>query len=74
MQSFIDHIVEVSRRKRFKVDYIYAKPEGANHRTQLTSSNVQLPYMATSETSVLSWLRKKHRGLEVTIINIDWFD
>lgn len=74
MQSFIDHIVEVSKRKRFKVDYIFAKPDGANQRTQLVSSNVQLPYMATSETSVLGWLRKKHKGHEITIINIDWFD
>ena len=74
MESFIDHIMEKSRRARFRVDYIYAKPDGANHRTQVSSTNVQLPYLAKSETAVLSWLRKRHRGAEITIIGLEWSD
>ena len=62
-------------RKRFKVDYTYGKSSGGSqHRTQLVSSNVQLPMMATSETAVLGWLKKKHIGCEITIIALDWFD
>jgi hypothetical protein len=74
MQSFKEHLHEGSRRKRFRVDYIYQTKSGAPCRTQVMSSNVQLPSLATSETAVLSWLKKRHTGAEITIINLDWFD
>lgn len=72
MRSFKQHVAEVSRLKRFSVDYIYQTATGGPHRTQLISTNTQLPNLATSETAVLAWLRKRHVGCEITIISLDW--
>lgn len=74
MQTFKEHLHEMNTRKRFRVDYIVTPKRGAPLRTQLSSSNVQLPSLATSETAVLSWLKKRHTGAEITIISLDWFD
>lgn len=74
MQTFKDHLHETSRRKRFRVDYIYQTKSGAPCRTQVASSNVQLPALSTSETAVLSWLKRRHMGADINIISLDWFD
>lgn len=64
----------MSQQKRFTVDYTYGKPNGSVTRTRVLTSNRNLTNLAQSETAVLSWLRKRHPGLEVTIISIDWLD
>lgn len=74
MQSFTDYLAEANRQKRFRVDYLVSPKHGAPTRTQLSSSNVQLPALATSETAVLAWLKRRHPGAEITIITLDWYD
>jgi len=74
MVSFKQHVTEVSRLKRFSVDYIFQTKTGGPHRTQLVSTNMQLPNLASSETAVLAWLRKRHTGCEITIVSLDWQD
>lgn len=64
----------MSQHKRFTVDYTYGRPGGSVTRTRVLTSNRNLTNLARSETAVLSWLRKRHPGLEVTIISLDWLD
>lgn len=73
MQTFKEHLDEMNTRKRFRVDYIVTPKRGAPMRTQLSSTNAQLPSLATSETAVLSWLKQRHQGAEITIVSLNWY-
>lgn len=64
----------MSQHKRFLVDYTYGRPGGSVTRTRILTSNRNLTNLAQSETAVLAFLRKRHPGLEVTIISLEWLD
>lgn len=68
-------IVPMSTAKptQFVADYYYQKPGvGSRTRTQITGSVGQQLQMATTESAVLSYLRRKHPGYEITLMNLDW--
>lgn len=54
-----------------RVDYYYGKG-GARTRCQLGISVWQHLNGATTENSVLNYLRKKHPGYEIELMSIDW--
>lgn len=55
--------------KRFSVEYIYEK-NGSRTRTRLSSSTMQLANPdAKSETSILAYLKKRHPGYDITILD-----
>lgn len=55
----------------YRVDYYY-EHNGSRGRTQLNGSVMQHLHGATTETAVLSYLRKKHPGCEITMMNLEW--
>lgn len=58
--------------KRFEVQYLYEKG-GAKTRTRLSSSTMNLSNPdAKSETAVLAYLKKRHPGFDITIIDLDF--
>ena len=64
------------RAARFRVAYMYGKGEGgAQTRTRLTTSTSNLWNPQTrSETGVLSYLRGRHPGFEITILDLEFQD
>ena len=57
----------------YVVDYYYQKPGvGSRSRTQLTGSVSQHLQGATTESAVMSYLRKKHAGYEITLMSLSW--
>ena len=64
------------RAARFRVAYMYGKEEGgAQTRTRLTTSTSNLWNTQTrSETGVLSYLRGRHPGFEITILDLEFQD
>jgi hypothetical protein len=54
---------------KFKASYYYKKPgaAGKGARTQL---NGTVP--ANTESAVMELLRKKHKGYEITLMNLEW--
>lgn len=59
--------------QQYVVDYYYQK-QGTNSRTRtsMSGSVSQHLYGATTETAVLSYLKKKHLGYEVTLVKLTW--
>lgn len=58
--------------KRFMVDYLYYK-NGSQTRTRLSSSTMNLANPdATSETAVQAYLKKRHPGYEISIIDVSF--
>ena len=74
MHSFKDHLKEANRQRRFQADYLYMHPNGAWHRTQLVTSNINLPNLSTSETAVVAYLKRKHRGADINLISLEWLN
>ena len=63
------------RASRFKVEYTYGTEKGAQTRTRLMTSTTNLYNPATrSETGVLAYLRHRHPGLEITILDLEFVD
>ena len=64
------------RAARFRVAYMYGKEEGgAQTRTRLTTSTSNLWNPQTrSETGVLSYLRSRHPGFEITLLHLEFQD
>jgi len=63
------------RASRFHVDYTYGHEGGAQTRTRLTTSTTNLYNPATrSETGVLAYLKHRHPGLEITILDLEFQD
>ena len=63
------------RASRFRVEYTYGHEAGARTRTQLTTSTTNLYNPATrSETGVLAYLKHRHPGLEITILDLEFQD
>ena len=65
------------RAARFRVSYMYGKEErgAAQTRTRLTTSTSNLWNPATrSETGIMSYLRHRHPGLEITILDLEFLD
>ena len=57
----------------YVADYYYQKPGvGSRSRTQLTGSVSQHLQGATTESAVMSYLRKKHAGYEITLMSLSW--
>ena len=61
---------------RFRVEYMYGKVEGGSQtRVRLTTSTTNLYNPRTrSETGILSHLRHRHPGLEITILDLEFLD
>lgn len=60
---------------RLVVDYLYGREGGSYTRTRLGTSTSQLAHpMARSETAVLAYLRKRHPGLQITILSVEFQD
>lgn len=62
------------RPTRFTVEYTYARPNGSRTRTRLSTSVSQLPTPGKSESVVLAYLKRRHPGLDVVILYIEWED
>ena len=64
------------RAARFRVEYTYGKHEGgAQSRVRLTTSTTNLYNPRTrSETGILSYLRHRHPGHEITILDLEFLD
>jgi len=64
------------RAARFRVEYTYGKEDrGSRTRTRLMTSTTNLYNPATrSETGILSYLRRRHPGLEITILDLEFLD
>jgi hypothetical protein len=63
------------RASRFRVDYTYGKDGGSQTRVKLTTSTTNLYNPATrSETGILSYLRHRHPGLEITILDLEFLN
>ncbi len=63
------------RASRFHVEYTYGKEgrDSARHRTRLSTSTTNLWNPATrSETGVLAYLRGRHPGYEITILDLEF--
>jgi len=63
------------RAARFRVSYMYGKEErgAAQTRTRLTTSTSNLWNPQTrSETGVLAYLRGRHPGYEITILDLEF--
>jgi len=60
---------------RVVVEYLYGRAGGSMTRSRLITSPTNLAHpMARSETAVLAYLRKRHPGLEITILALDFTD
>jgi hypothetical protein len=61
------------RASRFHVEYFFGKEGGAQTHTQLFSSTNNLWNPATrSETGVRSYLKGRHPGFEITIVDLEF--
>lgn len=57
----------------FYADYYYQKiGQNSRARTKIKGSVSQHLRGATTESAVLSYLREKHRGCDVTLMRLDW--
>jgi len=56
----------------YRADYYYSKGLSRT-RTQLTGSVSQHLQGATTESAVMSYLRKKHQGYEIDLMSLEWF-
>lgn len=57
------------------VEYLYGRPGGSMTRSRLGTNTSNLAHpTARSETAVLAYLRKRHPGLEITILWVDFQD
>lgn len=56
----------------YRADYYYGKGLSRT-RTQLTGSVSQHLQGATTESAVMSYLRKKHPGYEIDLMSLEWF-
>ena len=58
----------------YRADYYYKKPEmgGVGTRTQISGSVSQHLAGGTTENAVLTYLRKKHPGYEITLRSLEW--
>jgi hypothetical protein len=62
-----------SKPTSYIADYYYQKPgSGSKTRTQLNGSVSQHLQGGTTENSVLNYLKKKHSGYEITLMNLTW--
>lgn len=71
------HEVEehLSSASRFQVEYIHKSPHGSSARTRLSTSVTQLAHaQARSETAVLTYLRRRHPGHDITILTLEYQD
>lgn len=60
---------------RFIVDYTYGRAGGSATRTRLSTATSQLSNpQARSITAVESYLKRRHPGLEITILNVEFQD
>lgn len=66
--------MSTGRPTRFTVEYTYGRPNGSRTRTRLSTSVTQLVQPAKSETAVLAYLKRRHPGLEIIILFIEWED
>ena len=64
------------RAARFRVEYTYGKEErGSRTRVKLMTSTSNLWNPATrSETGILSYLRHRHPGHEITILDLEFLN
>lgn len=63
----------MAQATRVVVDYTYGREGGSKTRSRLGTSTTNLSHpMARSETAVLAYLRKRHPGLDITILSIDF--
>ena len=68
--------------KMFRADYRYMYSDnrrgvgtkGTWNRSQFTASNLELKNMGTTESSVVSYLKRKHQGADIELISLDWWD
>ena len=60
-----------NRPSSYRADYYYVKG-GSRTRTQLHGSVSQHLHGATTESSVLNYLRKKHPGHEIELMTLEW--
>jgi hypothetical protein len=60
--------------RNYRADYYYKKPGmgGRGTRTQISGSVSQHLSGGTTENAVLAYLRKKHPGHEITLMNLEW--
>ena len=65
-----------ARATRFKVDYTYGKTMTSSRtRAKISTSMTNLqPPGARSEMAIRAYLRKKHPGLEIMIMNLEFQD
>jgi hypothetical protein len=64
-----------NRATRVVVEYLYGRPGGSMTRTRLGTALTQVSSTpARSETAVLAYLRRRHPGLEITILSLDFQD
>jgi hypothetical protein len=64
----------VKKPTSYRADYYY-KPVGTSgrgSRTQLTGSVSQHLAGATTESAVVSYLRRKHKDCEIELMNLEW--
>jgi len=54
-----------------RADYYYSKG-GSRTRTTITGSVSQHLHGATTESAVLNYLRNKHPGYEILLMNLEW--
>lgn len=58
--------------KHYRADYYYRKGT-IRTRTQLTGSVSQHLEGATTESAVVNYLRRKHQGYDIDLMQLDWF-
>lgn len=57
----------------FKAQYFYGTPNGSRTLSQLMSNVSQLSSpSARTESAVLAYLRKRHPGLEIELVSVEW--
>jgi hypothetical protein len=61
-----------NKPSNYRADYYYSK-NLSRTRTQLTGSISQHLQGATTESAVMSYLRKKHQGYEIDLMSLEWF-
>lgn len=62
----------MDKPKHYRADYYYSR-NLSRTRTQLTGSVSQHLNGATTESAVLSYLRRKHPGYEIDLMSLEWF-
>lgn len=58
----------------YRADYYYKKPgaSGRGTRTQIAGPVSQHLRGASTESAVLDYLRKKHKGCEIVLMKLEW--